>query len=400
MLKKFLIALTLGCLSAAALQAAEPAGEWHFYRGPSRDGVIKEGIGWPAGGPKQVWKAKIGEGYSSMSVSNGKVYATGNDGTQDTVWCLDGETGNVVWQQSYPCGTDKGYPGPRATPTIDGDKVYTFSRKGQLNCYDAAKGTPVWSTQVAKEAGGKAPGWDFASSPFISGNVLYLSVGTNGCAVDKTSGKVLWKSGADAAGYAVPVPYDIGGGKFALAIFNGNALNGVNAETGAVQWTLPWTTKYGVNSIDPLFIGNKAFLTSDYDYGCALIQVDGTAVKTLWQNKSISCHTSNPVHIKGFVYGFDGNQGSPGSLKCVDLSNGAVKWTKGPFMGTLLTDGSKLLILNVKGELIVAEADSSAYKELARAQILGGQCWTLPVLTNGKLYARNTGGDLVCFSLK
>ena len=392
-----LAALSLG---TTGLQSAEPAAEWHYFRGPTHDSVVPEPITWPEGGPKQVWKAALGDGYSSMSVSGGKVYALGNDGAKDTVFCFDAETGKEIWKQSYACETPKSFPGPRATPTVDGDKLFTFSRKGFLYCWEAATGKPVWQLNLASETGATAPNRDFAGSPLILGNSIFLNVGSNGCAVDKYTGKLLWKSGPEAGGYSTPIAYDVGAGKTALAIFSATALQGVNPEDGKVLWSYPRPTNNGVNAVDPLVVGNKIFASTAYNVGSAVIQTGEAQPKVLWNNSAIQCHISNPVLIKGNLYLFSGNQNSPGTFQCVEFETGKVLWSKEPFMGTLLTDGSKLLILNAKGELVLVEADPKAYKEINRAQIMGGQCWTLPVLTNGKLYARNAAGALVCVSMK
>jgi outer membrane protein assembly factor BamB len=385
---------------AAPLAAVENAGEWHYYRGPTHNSVVSEPLAWPANGPKQLWKAAIGDGYSSMSVSGGKVFAMGNDGAKDTVYCFDAETGKEIWKQSYACETPKSFPGPRATPTIDGDKLFTFSRKGTLYCWEAATGKRIWESNLPTETGATPPNRDFSGSPLIQGNALFLNVGSNGCALDKYTGKLLWKSGTDVSGYSTPVAYDAGGGKQLLTLFSATALMGISPADGKVQWTYPRPTHNGVNAVDPLVVGNKVFGSTAYNVGSMLIELGAAEPKLLWKNAAIQCHTSNPVFVNGHLYLFNGNQNSPGALQCVDFETGKVLWSKEPFMGTVLTDGSKLLILTVKGELVLVEADAKAYKEIARAQVMGGQCWTIPVLTGGKLFARNAAGDLVCVGMK
>jgi outer membrane protein assembly factor BamB len=160
--------LTFWLMAAAAapLQAAD----WPQWRGPRRDGISSETgwRAWTAGGPRRVWTAQVGEGFSSVAVKGGRLYTVGNAGGKDTVYCLDAGTGRVVWRFSYPCGSGD-YGGPRATPVVDGNRVYTFSREAQAHCLNAASGARVWERDLRRETGGAPPQWGFAGSPLVLG---------------------------------------------------------------------------------------------------------------------------------------------------------------------------------------------------------------------------------------
>ena len=141
--------------------------DWHQWRGPQRNGISSETgwqAKWPAGGPRQLWQKVIGSGFSTVSVADGRVFAMGNDGKHDTIWCLDTDTGAEIWKHSYPCRKGD-HPGPRATPTVDGKFVYAVSRQSDVHCLEVATGKPIWSKNLAKEVGAKVPGWGIASSP-------------------------------------------------------------------------------------------------------------------------------------------------------------------------------------------------------------------------------------------
>jgi outer membrane protein assembly factor BamB len=310
----------------------------------------------------------------------------GNTGGNDTVWCFEADTGKVVWQTPYRCapGTD-GYPGPRATPAVDGKNVYTLSRDGILCCFDAATGNPRWTRQ----AGTRPPTWGYASSPVVLGNAVLLNVGGPGGAFNKGTGAPLWGGGGDA-GYASVVPTDRTG-KGTLLVFGGKALTGVSPG-GRALWSLPWQTQHDVNAADPVVVNaTTAFISSGYDHGCALVSFKG-APRVIWTNKSMRNHFSSCVLWKEGIFGFDDD-----ALKCLDLKTGAVKWSQGGFGkgGLLLADG-KLILLSEGGRLAVAEAATEGYKELAAAQVIRGRCWNAPVLANGRIYCRTSDGNVVC----
>ena len=376
------------------------AADWPRYRGPHLNGISKEAglpTTFPGGAPKVLWKAKVGVGFSSIAVANGRAYTTGNaDKITDNIFCFDAATGKEVWKHSYPAPLDPKYyeGGTSATPTVDGEHIYTFSKRGVVHCLDAAKGTVVWSRDLMQEMNLTMPEWGFASSALIEGNVLYLNAGGAGLALDKRTGKEIWKSDTSAAGYSTPEPYGEGG-KRALVVFGGKDAIGVNAATGAELWRFPWKTRYAVNAAQPIVSGDKVFLSSGYDFGSGVIQLDGTSPKQIWKNKNLRTHMNSAVLWKGFLYGVDENQ-----LQCVDFTTGEAKWAdKSSGKGSLMMADGKLIVLSERGEMLIAEASPGSFKPMTRFQAIGGKCWTVPVLANGKIYCRNSAGDVVCLDV-
>ncbi len=177
-----------------------------------------------------------------------------------------------------------------------------------------------------------------------------------------------------------------------MALFSTTELEAVTAADGKLLWKFPWKTKYGVNAADPIINGDKFFISSGYNEGCALVQIRSNKAAVLWQNKNMRNHFNSSVLIQGNIYGFDESD-----LKCLDWSSGAVKWAEGGLgKGSLMAADGKLIVLGEKGMLVVADASPAGFKPISHAQVLGGKCWTTPVLSNGKIYCRNARGDLVC----
>ena len=374
--------------------------DWPQWRGPDRNGIASGKINWPSPGPKQLWKAAVGEGYSSVAIRNGRAYTMGNADGQDTVWCLDAKTGAVVWKYSYPCPAVKDYPGPRVTPTVDGNLVYTVSRNGNLFALDAAKGAVVWSADYVKDFGAKLPRWGFAGSPLVDGKLLLVNAGGAAASVvafDKSAGQVVWKSGTDVAGYSSPVIATLGDQRIVL-MFSATGLYGYNLADGKELWNAKWTTPAGVNASDPMVFGDKVFLTSGYGSGCTLLKITNTSAEEVYKNRDFSSLSGNTVFIGGFLYGYTGKSDAP-VLACLDPNTGVVKWKNAKAGGSLIAAGNNLIIQAYDGSLIVAEADPAAYKEIGRATVLTGACMNPPSLANGCVYCRNEAGDVVCLDM-
>jgi outer membrane protein assembly factor BamB len=393
-------------LSAAAALALFASGatlasaaDWFRWRGPDLNGISQETgwqAQWPVQGPKQLWTASVGTGFSSFSVKGERVYTMGNTAETDAVFCLDANSGKTLWKHSYPCPLDpKNFEGgPGATPTVDGDRVYTFSRKGDLFCLGAADGKVAWSKNLNRELGAEIPTWGFACSALVEGSLVILNSGSAGAALDKQSGKVVWTSGKSAGGYATAVPLSAGPDR-CLAILARQSLVAVRAADGREVWRYPWKTEYDVNVADPIIAGERVFISSGYNHGGALLKLNGTQPEKVWENKNMRNHFNSCVLWQQYIYGADESE-----LRCLAFDTGEVKWKYPPFgKGSLMLADGKLIGLSEKGELIIAEASPDAFKPISRAPVLTGKCWTTPVLANAHIYCRNARGDVVCLDV-
>jgi outer membrane protein assembly factor BamB len=380
---------------APSAQVQRVAGGWPEYRGPKRDGISRE-TGWFGDGdPELVWKANVGAGFSSVSVANGRAYAMGNSNNQDTIYCFDATTGKGIWKYSYPCDlmANSHEGGPSATPTVDGNMVYTYSKQGHLNAIDATNGQVAWKKDVVREMGGQIPQWGITSTPAVYGNALYVMTGApNACvtAFDKKSGNILWKAGKSAPSYAALQVFEWKGAPY-LAVFNASGVEFMDVKNGKSLWSYPWKTEYDVNAAIPVIEGDKVFISSGYGTGGAMLQSTANNA-LLWKTRDMKNHFNASVLLNGYIYGFDESE-----LTCLDMKSGRKMWSQGRLgKGSLIASDNKLIILSERGELVVAEANPQGFKELSRTQILGGKCWSAPSLANGRIYARNASGDLVC----
>jgi len=379
------------------------AGDWPHWRGPTRDGISPEAQwshDWPAQGPRMLWSTNVGTGFSSVAVGSGRVFTMGNVSAVDTIHALDAETGRTIWKHSYPCDLDPLYyeGGPGATPSVADGRVFTFSKKGHVFCLDAETGKVVWTVNIRDELALELPEWSFAGSPLVHGDLVILNAGSAGTALDRTTGRIVWRSGNSPGGYATPVPFDAGG-RTAVAVFSAKALVAVDPADGRELWRYAWESSRDVNAADPLIQGDRMFLSTSS--GSVLLKFTEKEVSTVWERKRFYLNYFNPsVLIDGHIYGLDGTTHRATALSCLEWETGELKWKEPGFGsgGWVAADG-KLLLLD-KGELIVVKAAPSGYEQLARAQVLNGKCWTAPVLANGLVYARNANGDLVCVDLR
>ncbi|MCW8132509.1 MAG: PQQ-binding-like beta-propeller repeat protein [Planctomycetota bacterium] len=392
------------CVAAVAALGAQAA-DWPNWRGPAHNGVSEEkgwSAAWPKEGPKVLWKAQVGIGFSSFAVSGNRVVTLGNRDNQDTIYCFDAATGEEKWKHAYPCGLDPNMyeGGPNATPAIEGGFVYSLSRDGELFCLELERGKVAWSTKVMQETGAERPMWGFTGSPIVVGDVVVVNVGETGTGVKKADGKIAWKSGTAKAGYGSAVPFMLGKEQ-AVALFVGKALVILDPATGKEKARQAWITDWEVNASDPIILGDKFLVASGYGTGAALLQFNGQAFTSLWKNKEFLSQMSGGVAYQGCVYGFHGNNHAPPKeLRCLDVATGQVKWKQGgKGLGALMLADGKLIVLTESGTLEIAPASPAAYEPAASAKVLDGRCWTPPVLANGRLFVRNAAGDVRCLDL-
>lgn len=401
-----LIALLLTACGAAAPAPdastnGAPDGAWPQWRGPQRDG-ISPATGllqrWARGEPREVWRRPIGPGFSTIAVRDGRAYTLAAEGEEEVILALDAADGSERWRAVIGSRFDNTQgDGPRSTPTVMDGVVYALGSYGTLMAVGAEDGSTLWRQDIAF----RPPQWGYASSPLIDGERVIVHIKlTEGPAVvafDRQSGNLLWSGAADHAGYASPLALDING-RHQIVSFLGTQLVGLSPETGETLWSYPWSTRYGVNAADPIFVApDKLFISSGYDMGAAYLQVVGNPpqVETLWTERVMKNHYNSSVRLGPQLYGFDN-----GTLKCIDIASGETRWRKRGFgKGSLIAAEDKLIILGDDGTLALAEATPEDYHELGRVQALTGTSWSSPSLAGGWLYLRNHQ-EIVCLNLR
>jgi len=398
----------LGCLlSLFFVTLSLRAADWPQYRGLNHDGSSAEKIlkTWPTAGPKVIWKAPLGPSFGSFAVSGGKAFCfiqrsvDGED--KEVAIALDAATGKELWAVTLGKATyDKqGGDGPRSTPTVDGNRVCFFGAYQMLTCLDAANGKQVWQHDVVAEFGGKVIKWNSAASPVIEGDLLIVNGGGAGQAFltfNKADGKLVWKTEDDAPTHATPTPATIQGVR-QLIFLTQKSLVAITPKDGKLLWRYAFPHRTST-AASPIVWNDIVYCSASYGVGAAAVRVAKTgnefSATELWRKQGdLMNHWTTPVCKDGYLYGIYGRgQEANAPLKCVEMATGNEKWSKPGFGGggaTILVDGNVLAQAD-RGPLVLVEGKPDEYHELARAEIYGGQCWTMPVVSNGKIFARNT----------
>jgi outer membrane protein assembly factor BamB len=402
-----------GCIPAALVFACSfcAAADWPQFLGPNRNGVSPEtnlAPAWPKEGPKTLWRMKVGAGWSGPVVSSDRVVLFHRLEDQEVVEAFNATNGTKVWRGEYPSGyhDDFGFDeGPRATPAIDGERVFTFGANGILNCWAFSSGANGWRVDTRQQFKSEKPYFGIACSPLVEGNAVILNIGgSDGAGIvafDKATGKVLWKAGNDEASHSSPVAASIQGRRL-LFVFAREGLMALEPN-GKLLWEFPWKPRIqaSVSAATPLVMGDQIFVSASYGAGAALLRFNVSKPEVIWSGDDIlSNHYATSVHHNGFLYGFDGRQEQRCNLRCVELKTGKVRWSQDHFGGgTLMVVGDALLILTERGELVSAKASPEKFLPIARAQIIGSDSRAHPALANGLLYARDKS-SLVCIDLR
>lgn len=389
--------LGLAVFVPAILASATAPSDWPRYRGPRGDGISKEtGLlkTWPASGPRVLWRARLGSGYSGMAVSGGRLFTLFGSGGNELAIAFDAATGKELWRARLDAERYDGQGGgPRATPTVDGDLVYVLGAEAKLAAFEAATGKVRWRVDLVAQHGARVPQWGASTSPVVEGGLLLVTAGGgNGrslLALDKLTGKLVWAAESDIAGYSTPLVLDLAGTRQAI-FFAGTSLISVAPQTGKRFWSVPWETSYDVNAAMPVFIApDRVFISSGYDTGALLLRVVSQggkpAVETLWRNRVMKNHFNSSVYVAGHLYGFD-----DATLKCIEPASAEERWKQRGFgKGSLLVADGHLWVLSEHGELALVEVTPGGYHEKARARVFEAKTWTMPTLANKRLYVRS-----------
>jgi outer membrane protein assembly factor BamB len=389
------------------------ADDWPQWRGPKRDGTWRE-LGLPKRLPapelKARWRQTIGGGYGGIAVAGGRVYVMDRRKKPrevERILCLDAVTGATIWTHTYPVvyGKMEYGNGPRGTPTVHGGRVYTFGALGHLHGLDAADGRVVWVRDTVKEFKGRVPTWGHACSPLVDGERLLVQVGgqPDAClvALDLATGKEIWRSLADRPGYSSPVLIETKQWR-QLVYFTPEHVVGLEPATGRVRWRVPFPgITYDV-SISDVVWSEGVLLASNYWSGSRAIRLNerGLDPSVAWEGKQLSLLMSTPLVRDGHVYALDRHRG----LKCLKLQTGEVLWD-GEYVtprgsnpqASLVWAGDNALILNERGELVLAELSPKGCRILGKTPILGAT-WAHPAYANGCIFARNDE-EIVCVPL-
>ena len=421
---------TLLVFAAVPAFAADPGPfDWPQWRGPNRDGLSKEtGLlkEWPAGGPKQVWKITgLGDGFSTPSVSAGRLYLMGTKGKDEYMICLNEKDGSRAWD--VKAGTETGgYPAPKSTPTVDDGFAYAVSSDGTLVCVDIAKGTLQWKKGYKSDFHGQPGGWAYTESPLIDGDLLIGTPGGSDAAVvalQKKTGEVVWKTAVKGiarkpapegkkqkpgggpdysqAGYSSVVKAEIGGVKQYVQFLSGGVI-GVNAKDGKLLWHYEEPANQTANISTPVVQGDYVFAATAYSTGGGQAKIvktgNGFEAEQQYFLSRFQNHHGGVVLVKDHLYGTGG-----GSLFCVDFKTGKIAWEdRSVGKGSVTYADGHLYVRGENGKVALVEANPEKYVETGRFDQPDRSkqaAWPHPVVANGKLYLRDWD-VLLCYDVK
>lgn len=405
--------------------ATLPAADWPQYRGVNGDGLTAEKVAkpWSSNGPKVLWKVPTEGGFSSLVVAANRAFTlisrTVDGAPQESLLALDANTGKELWVAPLGpvrydgggdsgAGDNKGGDGPRSTPATNGTHVFTLSSKLALQGFDAATGKVAWTRDLMAEHAGRNIQWQNAASPVLEGGLLYVAGGGPGqsvLCVDPKDGRVVWKAFDEKITHATPVPATILGQRQVI-FFLQSGLLAVEPKTGKELWRYKFDYRTST-AASPVVVGDVVYCSAGYGVGAGAVRVaksgaDWTATELyrVRGDKPLANHWSTPVAKDGQLYGmFQFKEYGRGPVKCVDAATGTVKWEQNGFgPGQVILAGSQIVALSDAGELVLIAPGADAYKELARADVLDGKCWSSPSMANGRIYARSTK-EAVCLDV-
>ena len=381
--------------------------DWPGFRGPERNGVVR-GVrirtDWAVSPLVELWRRPIGPGWSSFAVRGDFLYTQEQRGEDEIVACYKVTTGEPVWRHRDAARfwESNAGAGPRGTPTLSNGRVYAFGATGILNALDAGSGAVVWSRNAASDTHKKIPGWGFASSPLVVGDVVVIATAGVLVAYDVAAGNPRWLGPAGGGGYSSPHLMTIAGVPQVL-LLNGAGAISVAPADGTVLWQHPWP---GDGIVQPAVTANgDVLIGSGSGLGGAKVGVrriaaahgsGGWTVEERWTSIGLKPYFNDFVVHKGHAFGFDGSH-----LACIDLNDGKRQWKDGRYGNgqlVLLPDQDLLLVLSEEGELALVGATPKQFRELARFPAIKGKTWNHPVLVDDVLLVRN-GEEMAAFRL-
>ena len=402
------------------------ADDWPQWMGPSRDNVWREeGLldTFPAAGPKVLWRTAIAGGYAGPAIAAGRVFVTdymtdadvkvanferkASTGTE-RVLCLDEATGKVLWKHEYPVTYTIAYPaGPRCTPTVDGDRVYTLGAEGNLCCLNAADGNLLWSRDLKADYDTKAALWGWASHPLVDGDRLVCVVGTemaHAVAFDKRTGKEIWRAGkAPEQGYSPPTMIETGGKK-QIVFTKPDGIYAVEPATGQILWESPYNADNGSIIMAPVQVGEYLYV-GGYQEKNLLLKLGPDKPEVIWRNKpkhGVSAVNVQPIVADGLIYGFH----EKGDLRAVAIPSGEVVWKGGGPLGErpqgsgtafIVRQADRYWMFAETGDLVIAKMSPAGYSEIDRGHLLEptntafgrNVVWCSPAYANRSIVVRN-----------
>lgn len=381
---------------AITTNAETPPASYPQFLGPNRDGVLPGPLlasDWRTQPPVQLWRQPVGAAWSGFVVAGFSAVTQEQRGEEECVVCYDLRTGRALWVQTEKAhfNTTIAGEGPRATPTITGDRVLALGATGILNCLDLATGRKLWSKNIVQENNSKVGDWGVSGSPLVVGQLVVVCAGGKAdrslVAYDLETGKLIWGAGNASMDYSSPALLRLAGTEQIL-IFTPKGVVAHEIDRGEILWRHPWRGGHPHIALPIVLPEDRVLISSGYGTGAELLKVTKTnewTATSLWKSNRLKSKFANLLYRDGFIYGLD-----DGIMVCLDAADGALKWKDGRYgHGQMILVRDVLLIMAEGGDVVLVDPSPEALRELTRFKVFHDKTWNPPALAGEYLLIRN-----------
>lgn len=384
---------------------------WPGFRGPQRDGVLRGvtfATNWDVEPPKELWRRKIGPGWSSFCVVGKQIITQEQRGDEEMVTCYDADSGEPVWQYGIETRFEEALagPGPRATPTFHAGKIYATGGSGFVSCINAADGTEIWKRDLTKDVAAKTPEWGFAGSPLIAGNAAIVFAGDQKetghaiVAYDQETGEIQWTAGRGKHTYSSPHLTNLAGVEQIIMLSDWGA-QGLSPADGQVLWENEWNIEPGNRVVQPQVVADSVYVGTGLGMGTRKLDISHNleqwSATEEWTSRNLKPYFNDFVLHDGRFYGFDDR-----IFTCVDAATGDRIWKGGRYghgQALLVENAGVLIVVGEDGEMALVKATPEEHEEITKFRVFEGKTWNHPVVADGKLFLRN-GEEMACYELR
>jgi outer membrane protein assembly factor BamB len=398
--------LPMGAPADAPATVQPTPDDFPQFMGPGRNCVVtgpKLATNWGANPPKELWRQPVGPAWSGFAIVGGVAVTQEQRGDDEMVIAYDLATGRVLWSHADKAhySTPIAGEGPRATPTIEGGRVFTLGATGKLNCLELTTGKTVWSVNVVMQQKNRVPEWGLSSSPLVVSNLVIVHPGKEKpalAAYHRDTGDLAWTGGDDGSSYGSPFPATLVGVEQILS-FNNASISAHAPGTGEVLWTHPWNANQPKVALPVLLPDDRVLFSSGYGVGAELLHVTkddsgNLSARQLWKTLKLKAKFTNLIHKDGHIYGLD-----DGIMVCVEAATGVQKWKDGRYgHGQIILTGNVLIVMAESGDLVLVEPAPDQLRELARIKVFADKTWNPPALAGDLLLLRNHK-EAACYRL-
>ncbi len=379
---------------------AAVADDWPQFRGPNRDGISRETdllSPWPEGGPRELWRVDLGPGFAGVAAAGDRLYTMDSRGDEEFAVCVEAADGSEVWRTAVGALFREAVgDGPRTTPVVEGERLWTVGSHGQLVALGTAGGERQWSVDLQQRFATPVPVFGFANMPLVVGEQVVIEAGVGDqhsiVAFDKRGGELAWRTSVPGElAYSSPLHLRWRGGEQLLFLDQSNLVS--LSPEGRVLWSQAFSNPFLIKVAMPVFVPpDLVFVSASYDMGAMAVRMkqagDGAVTaEVVWQSRVMRNHFNTSVAVDGLIYGFDN-----ATLKCIEAASGEQLWAKraGFGKGSLIFADGHLIVLSERGKLFLVVAGGTGYQQRGAVQILSERTWPPPTLADGRLYVRGT----------